>query len=304
MVTWISALSKTRHRLHDALSRVFSRPAGASAASFDELEEGLVQADVPARMAAQLIQDLARSYEGLRVDPREMLAKVLNDRLKGGSSFSWESSNRPAVILVVGVNGSGKTTTCAKIARLAERSGRSVLLGAADTFRAAGSHQLKIWADRVGCDVVTGRQGADAAAVAYDALDAAIARSKDVLVVDTAGRMHTREPLMRELQKTRGAIAKRMPGAPHETWIVLDATMGQNAVIQARMFHDAVPLTGAVIAKLDGSAKAGFVFGVRHELGIPICFAGLGEGPDDLVPFDADAFVAALLDEGKESVRP
>jgi len=295
MVTWINALSKTRNRLQDALRRVFSRGDSPEGVSFEELEESLIQADVPPRMSAGLIQDLEKSYKGLRVDRRDMLRKMLADRLQGPSPFKWEKRSEPLVILVVGVNGSGKTTTCAKLAHLAEKEGASALLGAADTFRAAGSDQLKLWADRLGCDVVGGKQGADAAAVAFDALDAAVARSKDVLIVDTAGRMHTREPLMRELQKTRSALGKRLPGAPHETWIVLDATLGQNAVLQASVFHEAVPLTGVIVAKLDGSAKAGFLFSIARDLGVPIRFAGLGEGPDDLLPFDADAFAGALL---------
>jgi len=221
----------------------------------------------------------------------------LADSLKGSEPYNWKKAEEyPTVILVVGVNGSGKTTTCAKLARLAEKSGLEPILGAADTFRAAGADQLKWWGNELGYDVVAGATGADTAAVAYDAVDAAIARKKDVLIVDTAGRMHTREPLMRELEKVRNAMAKRLPGAPHETWIVLDAMIGQNALAQAKVFHDAAPLTGAVLAKLDGSAKAGFVFSVNQEMEVPIRFAGLGEGKDDLAVFQPDEFVSALLD--------
>ena len=211
---------------------------------------------------------------------------------------------------MVGVNGSGKTTTCAKLAHTAIQQGRQPLLAATDTFRAAGADQLKLWAKDVGCDVVAGAPGADAAAVAYDALDAAVARGRDLVIVDTAGRMHTKEPLMKELQKVRGAMAKRVSGAPHETWIVLDATLGQNAVMQAKVFHEAVALTGVIISKLDGSSKAGFVFSINREMGIPIRFVGLGEKMDELVPFEPEKFVGALMNserldaEGMKRIKP
>jgi fused signal recognition particle receptor len=209
--------------------------------------------------------------------------------------LDWSALPVPAVLLLVGINGSGKTTTAAKLAHQALRAGRKPLLGAADTFRAAGSHQLKVWADRIGCEAVIGATGGDAAAVAYDAIDAALARQCDTVIVDTAGRMHTREPLMRELQKIRAAMDKRLPGAPQHTWVVLDAMLGQNAVVQARQFHEITPLTGAVVTKLDGSSKGGFLFAIRQELEIPVYFAGLGEGADDLAPFDPESFVAAML---------
>jgi fused signal recognition particle receptor len=172
-----------------------------------------------------------------------------------------------------------------------------VLLAAGDTFRAAGVEQLKWWANHLKCEIVAGATGADAAAVAFDAAAAAQARGSDVLLLDTAGRMHTKTPLMQELQKVAAALAKKMPGAPHEVWLVLDATLGQNALVQARQFHAAIPLTGAIIAKVDGSSKAGFVFAVAKELGVPIRFIGLGEGEEDLQPFDAEKFVTAMLGE-------
>jgi fused signal recognition particle receptor len=224
-----------------------------------------------------------------------MLHKGLVESLRAPDVFTWPADKKPFSVLVVGVNGSGKTTTCAKLAHAAIRQGRQPLLAATDTFRAAGADQLKLWARDVGCDVVAGAPGADAAAVAFDALDAAVARGRDLVIVDTAGRMHTKEPLMKELQKVRGAMAKRIDGAPHETWIVLDATLGQNAVIQAKVFHEAVALTGVIISKLDGSSKAGFVFSINREMGIPIRFVGLGEKMDELVPFEADKFVGALM---------
>ena len=175
------------------------------------------------------------------------------------------------------------------------QAGRKPLLGAADTFRAAGAHQLKLWADRIGCEAVIGATGGDSAAVAYDAVDAALARRCEIAIVDTAGRMHTKEPLMRELQKVRVAMDKRLPGAPHHTWVVLDAMLGQNAVVQARQFHEMTPLTGVIATKLDGSSKGGFLFAIRQELNLPIVYAGLGEGMDDLAAFDSAAFVDALL---------
>ncbi len=304
MATWIDALSRTRSQLGGVLRRLFAPSAGsADRVTPEELEQRLLAADVPVRLAAELVEELERG-DGSRVPLAEMLRTTLLNSLGAGSPFEWRRGLRPLTLLVVGVNGSGKTTTCAKLAHQAMQAGLQPLLGATDTFRAAGADQLRLWAGRVGCDVVAGKEGADAAAVAFDSLDAAVSRNKDALIVDTAGRMHTKQPLMRELQKVRGALAKRLDGAPHETWVVLDATLGRNAVNQARVFHEAVPLTGAVVAKLDGSSKAGFVFSVTGELGIPIRFVGLGEGPDDLVPFDPGSFVDGLLglDSKVESV--
>jgi fused signal recognition particle receptor len=214
-------------------------------------------------------------------------------------AFTFPKSAGPTVVLITGINGSGKTTTTAKLGHLARAQGLKPLLAATDTFRAAGSHQLKLWADRLGLDVVAGAHGGDAAAVAYDAVQAGIARKADVVFIDTAGRMHTKQPLMDELQKVRRSIAKALPGAPQESWIVLDATLGNNAVVQARMFKECVELTGAVIAKLDGSSKGGFVFSVHRDLGLPIRYVGLGENAEDLVPFDAREFVKGMLGEGE-----
>jgi fused signal recognition particle receptor len=203
---------------------------------------------------------------------------------------------RPACVLLLGVNGAGKTTTCAKLAWRAAEQGRKVLLGAADTFRAAGTEQLRMWGESLEVQVVSGRQGSDASAVAYDALDAAHARGAELLFIDTAGRMHTKDHLMDELQKMVRALQKRDPQAPHATWMVLDASLGQNSLNQARVFHQAVPLTGLILTKLDGSSKAGFLFNIQKELpGVPVLFSGLGESKEDLVPFDAGSFLDALL---------
>lgn len=294
MVTWINALARTRNRIASALTRVFSKKS-LDAETLNELESTLLQADIPPRLVADVVKDLERSYKGLNVDAREVLRKLLVNGIGTTRSFDWQAAVAPLTVLVVGINGSGKTTTCAKLAHLAAKSGRRPLLCAGDTFRAAGSDQLRIWADRVKCEVVAGQTGADTAAVAYDAVEAVVSRGLDVLLVDTAGRMHTKQPLMEELAKVKRAMAKRLPASPHETWIVLDASMGQNALTQARMFQEVAGLTGAVIAKLDGSAKAGFVFAVQRELNIPVLFVGLGEEMDDLAPFEPQAFVDALL---------
>ncbi len=295
MVTWIDALAKTRNRLSGALSRVFQKADEADRTPIEELEESLIASDVSARLANEWMEALDRAYGAMRESRMTTLRRLLIHALGVSPTFHWNHENPPLSILVTGVNGSGKTTTCAKLARRVVGDGGKPLLVAADTFRAAGTDQLSIWAERVGCDIVSGTRGADAASVAYDGLDAAIARKADVVIVDTAGRMHTQQPLMNELAKVGRAMDKRKSGAPEENWIVLDASIGRNAVSQASQFHRIRPLTGAVIAKLDGTAKAGFVFSITQELGIPIRFVGLGEGPDDLVPFDPEAFVSGLL---------
>ena len=294
MGSWFQSLRKTRERFSGALKGLFSAPQPDEATA-EELADLLVMADVPLRLVQSLSQELhaaASRRESLTATFRRVLVEALGQN----PAPEWAALPAPTVALLVGINGSGKTTTAAKLAHMALRAGRKPLLGAADTFRAAGSHQLKLWADKIGCESVVGATGGDAAAVAYDAIDAALARQCDVVLVDTAGRMHTKEPLMRELQKVRAAMDKRLPGAPHHTWVVLDAMLGQNAVIQARQFHEMTPLTGAIVTKLDGSSKAGFLFAVRQELDLPILYAGLGEGADDLVPFEPATFVDALLD--------
>ena len=294
MGAWFNSLRKTRERFAGALKGLLASPqAGETTA--EDLADLLITADVPMRLVQKLSAELEKSAS--RREP--LLAtfrRVLVAALDPTPALDWAALPSPTVVLLVGINGSGKTTTAAKLAHMALRGGRKPLLGAADTFRAAGSHQLKLWADRIGCEAVIGATGGDAAAVAYDAIDAALARQCDIVLVDTAGRMHTKEPLMRELQKVRMAMDKRLPGAPHHTWVVLDAMLGQNAVIQARQFHEMTPLTGVIVTKLDGSSKAGFLFAVRQELNLPILYAGLGEGQDDLAPFDATTFVNALLD--------
>ena len=300
MVTWLSALGKTRRNLAGALAKVFSGGGqDLDEDSIEDLEEHLLGADVPVALVNELVVMLEKNYRGLNVSRREKLSEILVRHLgDSGPYHLTEGRELPESILVVGINGSGKTTTCAKLAYRAGMDGHKAMLAATDTFRAAGADQLRLWADRVGCEVVAGKMGSDAAAVAYDAISAARARSADLLIVDTAGRMHTKKPLMAELDKIRRALAKQDPEAPRETWIVLDASIGHNAVLQARYFNEVVPLTGAVVTKLDGSSKAGFLFSITRELGIPVRFAGLGESMEDLVPFNPESFVDALMGGG------
>ena len=299
MKSWRDALSRTRHAIMSGLSRLVSASRREDKATVAEWEEALIAADVPPRFAADVLAALGRQRADAPLDAR--LEGAFVEAMEPARAFAWEPSPEPRVVLIVGVNGSGKTTTAAKLAYMAQQRGLKPLLAATDTFRAAGADQLKIWSERVGCDVVAGAAGADAAAVAFDAVTAAVARKADLVFIDTAGRMHTKIPLMNELQKVRKSIGKALPGAPHETWMVVDATLGSNVVQQAKVFHEAVALTGLVVTKLDGSSKAGCVLAVRKELGIPVLFVGLGEGMDDLAPFDAREFVQAMLGTAPES---
>ncbi|MGZ8513426.1 MAG: signal recognition particle-docking protein FtsY [Candidatus Limnocylindrales bacterium] len=264
--------------------------------SWDEVEETLIAGDVGATLAIELVERARarRDPGGPEAAVRAELAALLIPR-----DLDWTPRSSvpggPAVVLVVGVNGTGKTTTIGKLANRYAGEGQSVILAAADTFRAAAIEQLRIWADRAGVPVVAHAPGADPGAVVYDALDAAVARGADLVIVDTAGRLHTRTNLMDELAKVRRIIDKRLPGGTPETIFVLDATTGQNGLAQAKAFHAAVGLTGIVLTKLDSTAKGGIVFAIEHALGVPVRFVGVGEGVDDLIPFDPQAFVAALF---------
>ncbi len=304
MATWIKALTKTRQRIQAVFQQVFRSSHALDEEAQEELEETLLQADVSMKRVLSWCEAL--SAPGQRADgsPLDIVRQLMRDSLGDPVPFTWPDAPRPYTVLLVGVNGTGKTTTAAKLAWQVKQAGRTPLLAATDTFRAAGADQLRIWAERVGCEVVAGQQGADAAAVAYDSLEAALARGTDVVLIDTAGRMHTKQPLMNELGKVRRAITTKLGREPDQTWIVLDASMGQNAITQARQFHQIAPLTGVIVSKLDGSAKAGFVFSVVEELGVPIRFAGLGEGMEDLVPFSASDFVAGLLGESAPEPPP
>ncbi len=265
-------------------------------ATWEEVEETLIAGAVGAALAIEIVERARRRRhpDGPEAAVREELAALLAPRAATWR-FDPAAPGAPAVVLVVGVNGTGKTTTIGKIAARERAAGRTVVLAAGDTFRAAAIEQLRAWGDRAGAPVVAHGPGADPAAVVYDALDAAIARRADVLVADTAGRLHTKSNLMEELAKMRRVIDRRLPGARPEVLFVLDATTGQNGLAQARAFHDATGLTGIVLTKLDSTAKGGIVFAIEHALGVPVRFVGVGEKVGDLLPFDPDAFVAALF---------
>ncbi len=294
-----SGLKKTREKLSGAFRFVLAIGRKIDDELLDELEELLISADLGVEVSMHLVERLKDAYRNREIKNQEEILDFLKDEMAAlfdsGDADLATASEGPTVILVVGVNGSGKTTTVAKLAHMFKQQGRKVLLAACDTFRAAASEQLAIWAERVGVPVVKHQEGADPAAVAYDAAEAALARGVDVLIVDTAGRLHTRTNLMREMEKIARVLAKKIPGAPHETLLVLDGTTGQNALQQARLFNDSIPLTGLVITKLDGTAKGGIAFAIRKELGLPVKFIGIGEGMDDLHSFDARSFVEAVF---------
>ena len=291
-------LAKTRERLVGSLRSLLTGRK-IDAELLDELEERLITADMGVKAAMKIREDLEAAYKDGRLEKGEDVMEFLKTEIKG----YWPEADRsvhfasepPTVILVAGINGSGKTTSIAKLACQFKREGKKVCLAAADTFRAAAVEQLTIWAERIGVDIVKGTTGSDPAAVAWDACDAAIARGADVLLVDTAGRLHTQDHLMRELTKIRDVVGKRLPGAPHEVLLVLDATTGQNAINQAKAFAQSVDVTGIFLAKLDGTAKGGVIVAIRNEVNLPVKFVGIGETYEDVQPFDPDAFVEALL---------
>ncbi len=264
---------------------------------WDELEALLVQADVGVETTVTVLNRLEERVDREGMTKMSQLRQALRTELRGQliTPPLLDFSNKPTIILIVGVNGSGKTTSIAKLGRRFTTEGKKVILGAADTFRAAAVDQIEIWAERLNLPVVSGMQGGDAGAVAYDTVQAAISRQFDIALIDTAGRLHTRTNLMEELKKVYRVTGKALPGAPHATWLVMDATTGQNALHQARAFKEAVHVTGVILAKLDSSARGGMAFAIQRELGLPILFAGLGEKPDDLQPFDPDAFVDSIL---------
>jgi fused signal recognition particle receptor len=283
------SLSKSRRALTEQLAAVAFDPSDDEA--WERLEEALIGADVGVTATAELVRRLeARSEVG---DLGEALAAEIASMLGEPAPLAVEE--KPSVVLVVGVNGTGKTTTIGKLAQKLREHGRSVVLGAADTFRAAADEQLEIWARRAEADFVGAARGADPAAVAFDAVEAGRARGRDVVIVDTAGRLHTQANLMEELAKVRRVISSRLEGAPHETLLVVDATTGQNGLQQARLFGQAVDVTGVALTKLDGSAKGGIAVAIAYELGLPVKLVGVGEGLDDLRPFDPDDFARALV---------
>jgi fused signal recognition particle receptor len=291
-------LEATRRRLAARLDRALGTGPGNAEVALNEVEEALVEADVGVRTAAELVARI-RARVGRQSD-RQVLREALREELEAtlAAEAPPEPSSRPWVILVTGVNGVGKTTTIGKLAALHAARGRRVLMVAADTFRAAAIEQLEVWAQRTGAELIRQDAGANPAAVAFDGIKAATARGADVVLIDTAGRLHTRTNLMEELGKVRRVIGRELPGAPHETFLVLDATTGQNAVAQARTFAEAVGVTGVVLTKLDGTARGGVAIAVRREIGAPLRYVGVGEAVEDLRPFEARVFVDALLGSG------
>jgi len=297
---WRSGLAKTSKTAFGQLATLFGATEITNE-TWDDLEALLVQADLGIELTAEILDALQHTVqtEGL-IRSEELsvaLRTELRDRLVNPPAFDW-TKGKPMVIMVVGVNGSGKTTTIAKLSQRFLTQGKTMLFGAADTFRAAAVDQLQVWGDRLKVDVIAGEPESDPGAVAFNAVQSGVARGLDLVIIDTAGRLHTRFNLMEELKKVHRVIGKALPGAPHATWLVLDATTGQNALQQAKAFKEAVGVTGVILAKLDSSARGGMAFAIQRELGLPILYAGLGEKPEDLIPFDPDAFVEGILGTG------
>ena len=291
---WFGRLRESLSSSRQALTReLLFDPSDEEA--WERIEEALIAADCGVPATVEIVRRLEAKEPASQADLLEGLQEVLTDMVTVDGQERLALDAKPTVLLVVGVNGTGKTTTIGKLAHRLNESGRSVVLAAADTFRAAAEEQLEIWADRAGADFVGSQRGADAAAVAFDAISAAEARGRDVVVVDTAGRLHTQTNLMEELAKVRRVIAGKLEGAPHETLLVLDATTGQNGLRQAKLFNEAVGLTGVALTKLDGTAKGGVAVAVTQELGLPVKLVGVGETLDDLQPFDPADFARALV---------
>ena len=295
-----AGLEKTHSRLSHEIKRIVSRSPKLDEATLEELEATLIAADLGMETTSHILTRVKKAYESqggagldvLAVAEQEVIRSFSADR-----SALLRADDGPTVVSRGGVNGTGKTTTAAKLAYSVQGDGQTALLAACDTFRAAAIEQLKLWGQRLKVEVIAGTYGADAASVAHDAVTAAQARKTAYLFIDTAGRLHTKHNLMQELQKLHRVIGKQLPGAPHEVLLVLDATTGMNALNQAREFNKAVPLTGLIVTKLDGTSKGGVVVAIQKELGLPIKFVGLGEQPDDLQPFDPKQFAQALFEE-------
>jgi fused signal recognition particle receptor len=295
-----AGLQKTHTRLTHEIRRIVTRSPKLTPEMLDEIEAALIAADLGTQMTAQIIGAVKLAYEtqgGQGPDVFAIASAEVEKSLGAGQAALRKADSGLTVVSIVGVNGTGKTTTAAKLAWLVQSRGETAMLAACDTFRAAAIEQLKLWGQRLKVTVIAGADKADPASIAHDAITAANAREADYLFVDTAGRLHTKHNLMQELQKLHRVMGRQTPGAPHEVLLVLDATTGMNALNQAREFNKAVPLTGLVVTKLDGTSKGGMVVAIQKELGIPIKFIGLGEQPDDLQPFDAKQFAAALFEE-------
>jgi fused signal recognition particle receptor len=303
---WMEGLAKTRKQAFGRIATLFGA-ADIVEETWDELESLLVQADLGVETTESVVEALRFRVktEGIfrTADLQDALREEMLLRLDPTPLIRLEQF-QPAVVLLVGVNGSGKTTTAAKLGKQYSEKGRKVLLAAADTYRAAAVDQLQVWGERLNVPVIAGQPNADPGSVAFDAVQAALSRKMDIVFVDTAGRLHTRFNLMEELKKVYRVVGKALPGAPHATWLVLDATTGQNALTQARAFKESVKVTGVILAKLDSSARGGMAFAIQRELGLPILYAGLGEKPEDLQRFDREAFVDGLLSKTKSAASP
>lgn len=292
-------LGKTRAKISSSLSAVLSIGRNIDDNLLEKLEETLISDDIGVETTEKLISDLREAYKARKIASTDDILPFLKEDIKN----YWPHSDRqlrfsqsgPTVILIAGVNGSGKTTSIAKLAYILSRNNKKVIVAACDTFRAAAVEQLSIWAERIGVEIVKHKSGSDPAAVAYDACEAAAARNADFLILDTAGRLHTQKDLMRQLTKIRDVAARKIPGSPHEVLLVLDATTGQNAISQAKLFTEAIEVTGIFLAKLDGTARGGIVIGIKDQLNIPVKFVGLGEKPEDIAEFDPAIFVDALF---------
>jgi fused signal recognition particle receptor len=295
-----AGLQKTHTRLAHEIKRIVTRSPRLDATSLEELEAALIAADLGMETTGQIVAAIKKGFEsqgGSGLDVFAIAEREVQAVLSSNRTELVRAPQGPTIVSIVGVNGTGKTTTAAKLAHWVRSRGETALLGACDTFRAAAIEQLKLWGQRLKIEVIAGAHGADAAAVAHDAVTAAHARKAHYLFIDTAGRLHTKQNLMQELQKLHRVIAKQTPGAPHEVLLVLDATTGMNALNQAREFNKAVPLTGLIVTKLDGTSKGGMVVAIQKELNLPIKFVGLGEQADDLQPFDARQFAEAMFAE-------
>jgi len=296
---WMEGLARTRKVAFGRIATLFGATE-ITDETWEELEAILIQADLGADTTLSVTNALQKTVkeQGLTrsMELQDALRAELIRRIDPSPLVDL-SAHKPAVVLLVGVNGSGKTTTAAKLGKLFTNQGKKVLLAAGDTYRAAAVDQLQVWGQRLNIPVIAGQPNADPGAVAFDAVQSAQARAVDILLVDTAGRLHTRFNLMEELKKVHRVVGKALPGAPHAIWLVLDATTGQNALAQARAFKEAVKVTGIILAKLDSSAKGGMAIALAKELGLPILYAGLGEKPEDLTPFDREAFVNGILEK-------
>lgn len=296
-----NGLNKTRKSFTEKIEQLVIGYADINDECLDELEEILISADVGVQTTLKLMEDIRLGIRKKEInspqDLQPFLIKRISEILSAGDNSINIAASAPTVFLVIGVNGVGKTTTIGKLAKYYKNENKSVLLAAADTFRAAAIDQLQIWGKRTGVDVIAHEEGADPAAVVFDAVKAAIARKVDILIIDTAGRLHTKSNLMTELNKMYRVIKREIPEAPHETLLVLDATTGQNAIHQAELFTKAAPISGVILTKLDGTAKGGVIIGIKSQLSMPVKWIGVGEGEDDLQPFAAEDFAAALFNK-------